>query len=342
MRITELTSENKKAWDAFVASADGASFFHRSAWQEVLEKSFGHRTHFLCAADNGAIMGVLPLTHINSRLFSNALISNPFCVSGGPVAASKDIEEVLLAQAETMSDSLNVDYLEIRDYPSQRPHWHHKEDLYANFERPILEDAEEDLKQIPRKQRAVVRKALKNDALDITIDDTCDDFYDLYAFSVRNLGTPVFAKSYIQNLLHAFGQDVDILTVRHHGQAVSSVLSFYHKDKVLPYYTGSTFDARKLGSNDLMYWKLMRHGHDRGCRIFDFGRSKAGTGPYSFKKNWGFTPRPMVQSFYLKDGQELPNLNPTNPKYQMFINMWKRLPVPVANTIGPFLIRNLG
>jgi lipid II:glycine glycyltransferase (peptidoglycan interpeptide bridge formation enzyme) len=111
---------------------------------------------------------------------------------------------------------------------------------------------------------------------------------------------------------------------------------------VLPFYTGSVPGARRIGANDLMYWRLMRHASARGCVVFDFGRSKVGTGPYDFKKNWGFMPAPLTHQFLTRPGAAMPNVNPTNPKYRLMIAAWKKLPLPVANYLGPMIVRNIG
>ena len=342
MQMKLLTEQDIGAWDQFVATCEQTNFFHKSGWQKVIENAFGHKTYFVMAEDNTGVTGALPLTHVKSRLFGNGLISNAFCVSGGPAYHDTDALTGLLDYAEELANQTGAHYLELRDTRIDHPNWQVKDSLYFNFERPIEKDEDVNLKQIPRKQRAVVRKALKTESLSVTLDDTIDDFYQLYSLSVRNLGTPVFGKKYFKLLKSTFKQDCEILTVRHDGRPVSSVMSFYFKDAVLPYYTGSVVEARRLGSNDLMYWHVMRRAVERGYTIFDFGRSKVDTGPYKFKKNWGFEPRPMPQSFYLAPGQEMPNVNPTNPKYQLFISMWQRLPLPVANLVGPHIVSRIG
>src|SRR5262249_43190313 len=149
------------------------------------------------------------------------------------------------------------------------------------------------LKQIPRKQRAVVRKAIESPLVD-RIDEDPTNFYRLYSLSMRNLGTPVFSRRYIETLLAVFGEDADILTVYQDERPLSSVLNFYFRDRVMPFYTGADPEARRVGAADLMYYRVMRRAVERGCRTFDFGRSKLGTGPYAFKKNWGFEPRPVI------------------------------------------------
>lgn len=343
LSVEELGSkpEDVAAWDAFVASCPEATFFHRAGWKEVVENAFGHATHYLIARRGTEICGVLPLVHAKSRLFGNALISNGFCVAGGPAAKDDETHDALDRAALDLLEQIGASYLEYRAPARAHEDWSRKDDLYANFSRSIAEGEDDNLKQIPRKQRAVVRKALKNETLSFRIDTEISDFYRLYAESVRNLGTPVFGKRYFSELMRVFGSDCEILTVAHDGRPVSTVMSFYFDDKVMPYYTGSRVEARRLGANDLMYWHVMRHGQSRGARIFDFGRSKQGTGPYAFKKNWGFEPEPILHEFYLADGAEIPNVNPMNPKYQLMVSTWRRLPLPIANFVGPHIVKNI-
>src|SRR5204863_9550033 len=139
---------------------------------------------------------------------------------------------------------------------------------------------ERNLKLIPRKQRAMIRKAQSNQ-LQSEIDTEIDRLYDIYAESVRNLGTPVFGKSYFRLLLEEFSDCSDILPVTSEGRAVASVLNFYFRDQVLPYYGGGGHAARALAANDFMYWEVMRRACEQGYRLFDFGRSKLGTGSYA-------------------------------------------------------------
>lgn len=329
-------------WEMFVSQLPEATFFHRSGWKAVIEKAFRQKTRYMVAERHGEIVGVLPLVEIRSRLFGHALISTAFSIGGGVAALDDEAAEALDDFAVAHLKASGADYLEYRRPARSHEDWVQKNDLYANFSRPMLPDADEDLLQIPRKQRAVVRKALKNEALDVRLDDTVDDFYALYSLNVRNLGTPVFSKRFFAELKNEFAADCEILTVTVEGRPVSSVMSFYHRDAVMPYFTGSHFDARRLGANDFMYWHVMRRAVDKGYSVFDFGRSKEGTGPYSFKKNWGFAPEPIVHEFFLKEGTQMPDLNPLNPKYAAMVAVWKKLPLPVANFIGPLVVRNIG
>jgi FemAB-related protein (PEP-CTERM system-associated) len=282
----------------------------------------------------------MPLVETKSLFFGHALISNGYSVAGGPAVVDDGARAALYAAAERLLVESGADYLEVRCPAKPHPEWARRDNLYAGFSGPLPADEAANLKQIPRKQRAVVRKAIDS-TLTWTIDPTVDDLWPLYALSVRNLGTPVFAKDYFANLLAVFAPACDVLTVRQDGQPMASVLNFYFKNRVLPFYTGSMPAARRLGANDLMYWRLMRHAVARGCDVFDFGRSKVDTGPYDFKRNWGFAPEPLIHQFKTKTGLPLPDVNPTNPKYQLMIAAWKRLPLPVANLLGPLIVRNI-
>lgn len=327
-------------WDAFLAARPDSSFFQLSGWRDVVKRSFGHDCPYLVTRRDGAIAGVMPLTEIKSRLFGHFLIGNGFTVGGGPVADGPEALAALLTEAEELGRKRHVAYVELRDCGQAGAGWKAKDGLYAGFEGPIAANEADNLKQIPRKQRAVVRKALEQ-GFTISIERSIRPFFDLYARTLRDHGTPILPRRFYESLLSVFGEACEILTIRKDGEPISSVMSFFYRGKVLPYYTGSLVEARRSGANDMMYWALMRRAVERGATIFDFGRSKVGTGPYSFKSNWGFEPRPITHQYLLIGQDTLPNLNPTNPRYAKLIAAWQRLPIPVANAISPFISRDL-
>ena len=340
LQIHTLEESGFATWDAFVENCSDASFFHRAGWKTVLERVFSHPTFYLYAERAGQIEGVLPLSQIKSLLFGNTLTSTPFCVYGGIAASSEDAKSALLTAACDLAERLRVDALEMRNLKPSGENWP-KKDLYVTFRKEIDPDPEVNLKAIPRKQRAMVRKGIKA-GLQGEVDDGWERLYRVYSESVRNLGTPVFNASYLHVLREVFTEDCRVLMVTHEGRDVAGVMSFYFRDQVLPYYGGSISEARNLKANDFMYWELMRQSAEQGIRIFDYGRSKLGTGSYSFKKNWGFVPEPLSYEYHLVRSNTVPDINPMNPKYQMFIKAWKKLPLPLANLVGPLLARNLG
>jgi FemAB-related protein (PEP-CTERM system-associated) len=339
--VRALDPSHEEAWDRYVMASPEGTFFHLAGWRHVIERAFRHRTHYLLAERDGAITGVLPLVHMKSRLFGNGLVSVPFCVYGGPIACDAASLEGLLAHCLDLMRRLEVDVVEFRSRQPAAPEWPTRCDLYATFRRPLAADEAANLKAIPRKQRAVVRKGIAN-GLRSRIDQNADGFHRLYAESVRNLGTPVFSRQYFRVLIECFRDRCDILTVEDDGKAIAAVLSFYFRDEVLPYYAGGGKHARQRAAHDFMYWELMRHAVARGLRMFDFGRSKFGTGSFDFKKNWGFTPEPLHYQYQVRPGRTIPDNNPLNPKYRLLIAAWKRLPLAVANLLGPPIVRGIG
>jgi FemAB-related protein (PEP-CTERM system-associated) len=340
MCVRELQSADFSRWDEFVSGCSEATFFHRAGWKTVIERAFGHRTKFLYAEAGGRIEGVLPLAEVKSVLFGHALVSLPFCVYGGVATGNERARRLLGEAAGTLAEEWRVDHLEYRSLTPHHPEWAHT-DLYVTFRKAIDSDVERNLNEIPRKQRAMVRKGIKA-GLKGEIDEGVERFFAAYAHSVHRLGTPVFPKRYFQILREVFGPDCEVLTVTLDGGLVASVMSFYFRDEVLPYYGGGTEQARGVAGNDFMYWELMRRACERGIRVFDYGRSKRGTGSFDFKRNWGFEPQPLHYEYRLVRGKRLPELNPLNPKYRLLIRLWQRLPLALANRIGPHIAKSLG
>ncbi len=340
VQVHRLTENKIADWNRFVEGCDAATFFHKAEWMRVLQSAFGHKTHYCYAEENGDITGVLPLAELRSPLFGHHLVSTPFCVYGGVAAATDAARAALTENARRLAEELRVEDLELRNLHPQNPDWPTKS-LYVTFRKEISADHDANLKSIPRKQRAMVRKGIEAGLSGHEVSGI-DRFYRVYSESVRNLGTPVFPKRYFSTLRRIFGDDCQVLMIQHEGRDVAGVMSFYYRDQVLPYYAGSVHAARALKGNDYMYWDLMCRAVERGARIFDYGRSKVGTGPFSFKKNWGFEPEPLHYEYFLVKSNAVPSVDPTNPKYSQLINLWRRLPLPVANVVGPILSRNLG
>jgi FemAB-related protein (PEP-CTERM system-associated) len=328
-------------WEAFVLACPQATFFHRAGWQRILEEVWRHRTFYLYAERDGAIVGVLPLAQVKTLLFGHALVSLPFTVYAGVAALDEEAAVALETEADRLGRDLGAEHLELRQMQRQHAGWP-RQDLYVTFRKTLEPDEEANMLAIPRKQRAMVRKGIKN-GLVAAFDDGVDRFFSLFADNVHRHGTPAMPRRYFEALRHTFGDDCSVLTVTTpEGRLLSSVLSFHFRDEILPYYAGDDEAARDLAANDFKYWELMRHACARGIRVFDYGRSKVGTGPYSFKKNWGFEPLPLSYEYRLYKRESVPQNNPSNAKYKLMIEAWRRLPIGVANRIGPYVVRGLG
>lgn len=340
--VQPLDDASEAAWEAFVRQCDEATFFHQSGWRRVVSRSLGHDTYYRIAWRDGRLVGILPLVHVRSRLFGNALISTGFGVYGGIAAEDDDAARALAADATALGERLGVDFVELRHTKANAIGWWDKSDLYVTFCRPLAASPEANLNAVPRKKRADLRKAIADPRLTVETGIEMPVFFRIYGESLRNLGTPILPLRFYAAIAEEFGAAVELSAVRGPDGPVAALMTFYFKDRVMPYYGGATAAARRLHAYDLLYWTQMNRAVARGCRLFDFGRSKRGTGSFDYKTYWGFTPEPLHYQFHLVRAAGLPEINPLNPKYRLMVASWRRLPLGIANTLGPFIARQIG
>lgn len=337
--ISTLGRDDEKSWDEYVRRNRSASFFHLSGWREILETALGHRTYYFVAKQGPRIVGLLPLVHVKSYLFGNGLSSLAFGAYGGAIADSEGVRDALEDKAVELGRELGVGSVEFR-YRERSGKDRPTKELYERFIKPLHQDEDENMRAIRAKQRNIIRKGIKN-GLELKVD-TCDSFYEIYAESVRNLGTPVFPRKLFRAMTEVFPDSTEVLTVHLDSEPISSALVYYHGEEVCPYYWGGKFAARTLKGNDFLAWKIICRASERGCKSFDFGRSKRGTGSYQWKVNLGFEPQQLFYEYELIRDREIPDINPLNPKYRLFVDLWKRLPLGVSKIVGPVLSRGLG
>lgn len=340
--VRPLDEASEAAWEAFVRQCDEATFFHQAGWRRVVNRSLGHDTHYRIAWRADRVVGILPLVHVRSRLFGNALISTGFGVYGGIAAEDDGAARALAADAAALGERLGVDFVELRHMKANAIGWTDKSDLYVTFCRPLAASPDVNLKAIPRKKRADLGKAIADPRLAVETEIEVPVFFRIYGESLRNLGTPVLPLRFYAAIGEEFGPAVELSAVRDSEGPVAALMTFYFKDRVMPYYGGATVAARGLHAYDLLYWNQMNRAVERGCRLFDFGRSKRGTGSFDYKTYWGFTPEPLHYQFHLVRGTGLPEINPLNPKYHLMVELWRRLPLGIANRLGPLVARQIG
>ena len=341
MVVVPYTTAKRKDWDEFVAVSTTGTFFHTINWKTVLERVFGYTSMYFLVEEQGAITGVLPLFLVRKPLGGKSLISLPFAVYGGICAESLEASQHLREKGKGLSRELGVNFLELRHVMANGDDLPIKE-LYYTFSREIFDGEEKNMNAIPRKQRRMIRQGIKHQ-LESRMGgkEFLKEFYTIYTTSLRNLGTPAFPYRFFEVLLDVLGEQCRILSVWYQNQMAGAVMTFCYKDQLLPYYGGGLPQFLPYAVYDFMYWELMRYGWEHGYKVFDFGRSKQGTGAYDFKRHWGFEPQPLQYQYYLPQGGDIPNLSPTNPKFQHLISCWKKLPLSVANLIGPHVIKYL-
>ena len=355
MKIRFYQETDRQAWDEYVLRHRDGTVFHLAGWKSVVENSFGHQSFYLVAEDcqgqtakrqpdeytgrNNPIAGVFPLFSVRTFLFGRSMVSLPIVTYGGILADNSKVETALVQKAIELTREHDLDYLEIRNKNGSLPDLPTKE-LYYNFEKELLPNDDANLKAIPRKSRRMVRVGMSKE-LETTFgaEELLSEFYELFAYSYRGFGTPVFSRRYLEKLLREFNESCRILIIRKNGVPLSGVMSFFFRDQVVPYYYGAYPASRDYAANDYLYWALMCVARERGCKSFNFGRSKKDTGPYRFKIHWGFEPRPLPYQYYLNRVKEIPNISPDNPKYQKRIELWKKLPLWVTKLVGPRIVK---
>jgi len=337
-RVISDLSEFLLDWDEYALAHPEGTIFHLLGWARVLEKTFEYKPFYCIARRGEVVCGILPLFQVRNLPFGHSLVSLPLAVYGGIRADDEDAAQALLACAQQLATGMKARFLELR----------HEvgigklitKDLYVTFRKEIFPDEEKNLAAIPRKQRRMARQGEKF-GLESRLggEELLIDFYRVYSESVRSLGTPVFPFCLFEHVLTEFGTNCRILGVFREGRMVAGVMTLFFRDQVMPYYGGALTSELRYSVNDFMYWKLLCYGAEQGYKVFDFGRSKVGTGAYDFKRHWGFEPTALAYEYVLGTAREMPNLSPANPKFALPIEVWKRLPLPVTQWLGPKLIK---
>ena len=326
-------------WEKFVSSHPQASNYHQLGWKTVIERSFGHETRYLLAMDQGAVVGLLPLAILKSRLFGRSVVSLPFLNYGGLLAKNTQAEEALVSAASQVALEEGAQSVELR-------HWkvhglglipkHHKVTMLL----PLASDVDTQWKQFDPKVRNQIRKAQKSGlTVQIGGKEFLSDFYAMFARNMRDLGTPVYGRVFFESILEVFPLHTRIFVVKYQKTPVAAGLSTIFKETMEVPWAGSLVEHRSMCPNMLLYWEAIQFGIQQGMNTFDFGRSTPGEGTYKFKAQWGAKAYPLVWEYWTKDGAPLPNISPTNAKFSLAIKMWKKLPLAVANLLGPAIVR---
>jgi FemAB-related protein (PEP-CTERM system-associated) len=339
MNIRPLQADLEAHWDEYVLQHPDATPFHLSAWKRVVEREFAYEPRYLLAEEGGRIQGVLPLFLVSNLLQGRALISSPFAVYGGICADNQAAEELLRQAACQMGRQERVEYVELRERRLPTQNGFLIKQLYVTFECALQPDPDAQFRQLPKDTRYMVRKGQRNGLRVVTDQSQLGVLHDIYAETVRRLGSPVFSKRYFRTLCEEFGEAAEISVTWQGDKALAAVLSLRFRDALLPYHGGSRREGQAVGANNFLYWELMREACQRGLRTYDFGRSKVGTGSHFFKTQWNMQEKPLPYQYYLVRRKALPNFSPANPRFKFAIALWKHVPLPMTKAIGPALVR---
>lgn len=328
------------AWNRYVHEHPQGTFYHRFEWLPLIARVFRHQVFPYAALSDSSIVGVFPLVHLRSRLFGRTMVSMPYVNYGGILADSLETEQRLWNTAVRTAEEVGATSLEARHLA---PHGfipqgkHHKVGMTLSLAPSI----EAQWKGFNAKLRNQIRKSeLAGLSLRVGGVTEVGAFYDVFSRNMRDLGTPVYSPHLFERVLQSFPDACRVFTVWNERRVVAGAIAVAHRDTLEVPWAASRRDALSLCPNHRLYWELIQHAIKTGFRRFDFGRSSPDSGPYKFKEQWGAKPVPQFWEYWTATGK-LPNVSPQNPRYAMAVQAWKRLPIRVANWLGPSIVRNI-
>lgn len=332
-----LQENELQLWDAFVEAHPQSSPFHLIAWKRTIEESFGYRACYLVARDAGRISAALPLFLVRNPLLGKALISSPFAVYGGILADSVQARDALYHEVRVLGKELKVDFIELRNAWPEQCAGTSNVSRYVTFTQQVARDEAALLESLPKKTRNMVRKSLKQPfRMEYNVRQV-DRFDALHSRNMRRLGTPNFPRKYFASVLENFGERADVREVWLDGRVLAVSMNFYYRGEMHTYHAAADTRFNALGPNTFMYFDHLRWAGQHGYRIFDFGRSKRGTGTFDFKKHWNTEMRELPYEIVLVERKSLPNFSPANPRFNAAIKVWQRLPLPVTRALSRFV-----
>lgn len=335
---------NRASWDAYVQANDDASPYHASVFRDLIEDVFGHPTFYLSATDpEGNVTGVLPLVRLRSRLFGDFMVSMPYFNYGGALSNDPEVGEALMLRGASLAEDLGVSHAEFRDVVPRDSQWPVRLDK-VEMQLPLPATEELLWKQLRPKVRAQVRRPFKDGRV-ISVEkgglDLLPEFYHVFATNMRDLGTPVYSRRLFGEILRRLPESSHIVVIRVAGRPAAAGFLLQGAERMEIPWASSLRAYNGIGVNMLLYWEVLKYSIESGSRIFDFGRSSVDSGTYRFKRQWGAEPRQLYWHYWLRTGDHPPALNPDNPRYRLAIQLWQKLPLAIANRLGPSIVRNL-
>jgi serine/alanine adding enzyme len=336
-RVT-VREEPSEDWDAFVNQAADASLYHLSGWTELAREVFGHRTLFVESRERGgSLNGVLPVVQQRSWLLGNFATSVAFFNYGGALAADADVARQMMVHAAKAAEKLSCRFLEFRDTQTRPGDWSARTDKVV-LRLALTATFDELSKQLGSKLRSQVKRA-EREGVQCRIGTSAlvDDFYSVFAENMRDLGTPVYPKRFFEAILRRYERHCQLVVVDWHGAPVAAAFLAFWRGRAEVPWASCRAEGKPLGMNMKLYWELLSLSIGRGCSEFDFGRSTVGAGTDRFKRQWGARPVPVFWYRWERRGGESPTGEERGRAMRMATAIWQRLPLRVANTLGPLV-----
>lgn len=338
--ILTQTDIDRARWDAYVAGTPSSAFYHQYDWLQLVGDVYGGEPIYLAAQDDGELAGVLPLMLRKVVGAGRVLLSVPFADEGGMLAESDEARAALIDAARTLMDERSATYVEMRQ---REPIDGSEVDRSrVNMEMVLPEDADTLWDDFKGKVRNQVRKAGKSGleaapAADVhaAIERA---FYPVYCENTRDLGSPMHSERFFHEMADRFPGACDIVTVYEGDSVAGAGFALRWRGRMSVPWASSLRRYFDMCPNNLLYWELMRLAFERGCSVFDFGRSPKESGTYRFKKQWGAEP---VQLHYCYLGNAEIGDRRDSRSYRIFSSVWERTPLPIARALGPKIFARL-
>jgi len=335
-RVSLASQSDRSAWDAFVEARGDETGYHAWDWQRVFEDAFGHEPVYLVARRGEDVAGVLPLVQIKSLLFGNTLTSLPFLNYGGVMADGAAAATALVEAARDQAQQRRCQHVELRHVAAQFPELpckRHKVSMRLTVGDNMFDG-------LDRKVRNQIRKAEKSGlVVERGGAALVGDFYTVFARNMRDLGTPVYSRRLFEAVLRTFPGRSQLHVIRLNGQPVAAGLTYRTATMVQLPWASSIREFNSLCANVLLYWDAIQFTQESHAATFDMGRSTPNEGTYKFKAQWGATAVPLHWEYQLSPHGRVPNVSPSNPKFQLAIALWQKLPLGVATRVGPMIVR---
>jgi len=340
IEVEEYSIGHKSAWNEYVSRSQTATIAHRIEWRDIIGEALGHEPRYLIAIEDGNICGILPLFLVTTLWRARYMISIPWLDYGGICADNANAVEALYERASEMTRNEKAKFMEFRSVNADDIDSEHRLDK-ASFLLPLENDPEKLWKSFNAKLRNQIRKADKSGlTADVGGVEYLDEFYDVFSENMRDLGTPVWGKDLFSKILEQLPQNAELILVRMNELVIAGGLILSFKDRQYVPSASSLRRFIKYCPNNALYWTVIERACREGFRFFDFGRSSWDSGTFKFKKQWGVPPEQLVWQYYLNTIDEVPRINPTNPKYRKFIKLWRKMPLGLTKYLGPKLIKN--
>ena len=324
-----------------------ASIYHTLEWQQVLQQSYRYPCKCIICHDNNRLAGVLPLAQLRNFKGQKKIVGLPFSHFVEPLYDRPEILDALIGYSQTVAIQQKVAYLEIKSQFRSRPGW-------SRSSRYLISelDLRQDLAMIKKGLKSSVRRNIKKAAANNIVVRSCnhgdaiDRFYELMVETRQRQGSLPYSRRFFHNLFQYLAPAQRTLFLAYGGtKAIAGLIMLCHGKRAVYAYGASTSDRRllQLRPNDLLFWRSIQKMQQERFGVYDFGITPTGhSSLLRFKSQWGTENRNLFYSYFLCKSKMVPHIDRQGAVAAMASNVFRKLPRPVLQVVGPILLRSLG